>query len=419
MLSYPQVFPHLGKTLGTSLTCAIGVDSLEVHPTLPTYPFSQRQKLSECGIHAFGTQHSSIQSNCIQVFSKDSVSLVAQFMSSLKVEVFKSVANVVMQPRNFYLCLFPVMRTFLLSCGSTLQQFQLAMSRFAKLWTFYITCIIYSQKPLQSKVYSNCSPMYSYIWNRYVTSNSNDYIPLGGATFRQNAHLFYNKPIWDRAMHIDRDKSYFWQLNVMSSNWTFLKLGKQKRLELSNRLEARKPEFSLLAIFPSIMQTLNRVLKHLRVYERKSWIAFFCYRQILLLIHVARKWGIRWNNILFQQRTPINRTFATIHPIFEFPQSIVICSATTLQPIKHCGLLAGIWIDSIGVVHCEHIDSLALLDSGAKHLNIKMGDSSSIASICRGCASTLSAMDKESPAIHPDAAISWTARGFRANQLKP
>lgn len=58
-------------------------------------------------------------------------------------------------------------------------------------------------------------------------------------------------------------------------------------------------------------------------------------------------------------RASISQTFATSDPILKFSQGIVICPTATVQPAKHFGLLGGVRIDSVRVVHGKHKSMLA------------------------------------------------------------
>jgi hypothetical protein len=106
--------------------------------------------LSKRRIYTIEAEHSSIQSNCIEVFGKNSLSLVTQLMGCLEMEVFTSIRNVLVKLRNFDLILLPVFGALLLSSRSALQQFQLALLRLEKLWTFNRGIIRSGQKPGQT-----------------------------------------------------------------------------------------------------------------------------------------------------------------------------------------------------------------------------------------------------------------------------
>ena len=114
-------------TLRTGPRRTLGVDSLEVHPTLETHPLQQGQKCTKGCINTLFAKHSSVESNRIQVFSKYGLPLVTQTMRCLQMEVFTSISNMVMQFGYLDLRFLPVFRTLLFSRSSALEQFQLPM----------------------------------------------------------------------------------------------------------------------------------------------------------------------------------------------------------------------------------------------------------------------------------------------------
>jgi len=87
MLSLSQGFTQRYVALWASLTCAVGIDAQKECATLPTDPFQQTQKCPKRSINTILAKHSSVESNRIEVFSKDGFGLVSQLMCGFEMEV--------------------------------------------------------------------------------------------------------------------------------------------------------------------------------------------------------------------------------------------------------------------------------------------------------------------------------------------
>lgn len=203
MLPLTQRFGNCYPTFRTSLASAAWIDPLKIDSTLPTHPFEQKQKCSKRSIDAFRSQHSSVESNRVEVFSKDSLCPFAKVMGSAKMKILASIPDMVMQSGYFDLCFFPVFRTFLLSCGSALQQFQLALERFEETRTFNCGAIRSSQEFFNSEVNPDSTSVSWHIGNRHITRNSDNNIPFSISASRDNPHLLNCKPLWDWAMQVN------------------------------------------------------------------------------------------------------------------------------------------------------------------------------------------------------------------------
>jgi len=145
-----QTFPYHSKTVRAGLACPVGRHLSKIHPPFPAHPLQQGQKLSKCGIRTILAQHPPYHAFGIEVFGKDSLRLVAKFMSRLQMEVFATVGNTVMQSADLELCLLPILRPLAFSCRSALQQFQLTLQSLEKLRALLKATIGNGQKPLQS-----------------------------------------------------------------------------------------------------------------------------------------------------------------------------------------------------------------------------------------------------------------------------
>ena len=118
----------------------------------------------------------------------------------------------------------------------------------------------------------------------------------------------------------------------------------------------------LLKRIPSVVQPTNSGLQHLRMHLRQCGLFLFRLGQVVLLSLVARKWRIAPDNVFLLQRTPIDGTLARSNPVLQFTQSMVVDQATGFGPAAHDLLLSCVGIDSIGVVECQHSNSLPRID---------------------------------------------------------
>jgi hypothetical protein len=289
MLPLAEGFSYRCPALRTSLASPIRTNSPKIHSTLPTYPLKQRQKCSQRSIDALFPQHPSVESNRVEVFSQNGLRLVAKIVGSLKVEVFTSIPNMVMQSGYFDLCFLPVLRTFILSSGSALQQFQLALQSFQKFRTFDCSPVTSSQEFFKSQVNPYSPSMYGSIGNRDIRRNGDDHIPLSISTPRDNPHLFDPKPVWDWAMQVDCHQSNLGQLDLIPSDGIALELWKYKGPKLPILFESRKPKPAFLKRLPSIVQSTNRSLQHLRMQCSQIGVFLLSFGQLVLLSLIARK----------------------------------------------------------------------------------------------------------------------------------
>jgi len=228
MLPLTQRLTHSCQTLWTSLTSATWIYLQKVSPTFPANPFQQREELSKRCVNAVFTEHPSVQSNRVQIFSKYCLCLVTKTVSRLQVKVFTGVCNMVMQSSNFDLGFLPIVRTLLASRSSHLQQSQLTFGGLQKLWTFNTRTIINSKKTLQPKIDRNCSPMRRKPWHRYGRLNGNDYIPLSRTSLGQYPYLLDDKTFRNWTVQIDCNISNLRKLYLATSNGISLELRKHK-----------------------------------------------------------------------------------------------------------------------------------------------------------------------------------------------
>jgi hypothetical protein len=112
MDSILKSFRHSRLAIGASLGCAIGVDFLKVHPTLPTNPFQQTQECSKRCVNAFFPEHPSIESNSVQIFCKNSLRLVAKLVGIFQMKVFATDGDMVMKFGYLNLCFFQFLEPF-------------------------------------------------------------------------------------------------------------------------------------------------------------------------------------------------------------------------------------------------------------------------------------------------------------------
>lgn len=107
------------------------------------------------------------------------------------------------------------------------------------------------------------------------------------------------------------------------------------------------------------------------------------FGQVVLLTMVRREWLIGGNDIFLLQRTPVYRTLTRSNPVLDFAQSVVIHASAHLKPLQQFGLLCGILINSVGVVHCQHSYNLPqAIISGKCLSHPHRGESTSAGSPC-------------------------------------
>lgn len=130
-----------------------------------------------------------------------------------------------------------------------------------------------------------------------------------------------------------------------------MKLRKEKRLHLPNLFEAGKSIPSSTEKIPSIVKSPNRSLENLSGNLFQMGIFFLSFREVVLLLVIARKRVVRFHNILFFDATPIYWAFSGSQPILQFSQGMVVNIPTNPQPFQQFLFLLPVWIKPIGVVH--------------------------------------------------------------------
>ena len=60
-------------------------------------------------------------------------------------------------------------------------------------------------------------------------------------------------------------------------------------------------------------------------------------------------------------RTSIYQTLATIAPIFDLPQPVIVGVAANIHPLTQLVVLGGVRVDAIAVGKCQHPSSIARL----------------------------------------------------------
>ncbi len=93
MLSNLQPLTDGCKASWAGLVSTVGVDFSKVHPTLPTNPFCQREKLSFFSIKTVFTEHPARQPFDIEVFGKDGLRSRAKFMRRFQMKVKATISN--------------------------------------------------------------------------------------------------------------------------------------------------------------------------------------------------------------------------------------------------------------------------------------------------------------------------------------
>jgi len=152
-------------------------------------------------------------------------------------------------------------------------------------------------------------------------------------------------------MQVDRDCPNFRETNMLPRYRTFLKLGKQQRLKLTELFESGKPKSPLPEVFQCTVKLFDGLLQHLRRWLCNPWKFPLGVWQRIKLIHLRRKLQIRRQDILLHNRTSINQALPTVEPILDLSQCVIVDTPRNLHPPKQSVLLSGVRIDSVAVVH--------------------------------------------------------------------
>jgi|SRR4028118_2126175 hypothetical protein len=83
-----------------------------------------------------------------------------------------------------------------------------------------------------------------------------------------------------------------------------------------------------------------------------------CLGQVVLLTMVRFKRPRYRNDVFLLEGASIHPAQARSNPVFELAQSVIVNAWAPLESFEHFSLLNRIWIDSVGVVHCQHNWSL-------------------------------------------------------------
>ena len=172
-------------------------------------------------------------------------------------------------------------------------------------------------------------------------------------------------------MQVNRNCSNLGQLYMQVRYWILLELGEQQRFHLPVLLESGKAKASFLKIFPTSMQLLDGLLKHLRRNFTQFREFFLRSWQVVKLLNFAWEFQTRRKDIFLLQGASINQALTTTAPIFYLPQCIVKCTTTNFHPLNQYLFLSDIGIDSIAVSHCQHLFSIKDLLVRGTGLNVK------------------------------------------------
>jgi hypothetical protein len=79
-----------------------------------------------------------------------------------------------------------------------------------------------------------------------------------------------------------------------------------------------------------------------------------CLGQVVLLTMVEPKRLRSFNDVFLLEGASIHPAPARSNLVFELAQSVVVNASAPLESFEHLSLLNRLWIDSVGVVHCQH-----------------------------------------------------------------
>ena len=83
-----------------------------------------------------------------------------------------------------------------------------------------------------------------------------------------------------------------------------------------------------------------------------------CLGQVVLLTIVGAKRLRSFNDVFLLEALSIDPAQARSNRVFELAQSVIVNAWARLKSFEHFSVLNRIWIDSVGVVHCQHNWSL-------------------------------------------------------------
>jgi hypothetical protein len=288
----------------------------------------------------------------IQIFHEDHIASITKSMGLFEVKVLPSIVNCVVKPCYFNSGFLVVVRPFLFSRKSALQQFQLAMPSFKQLRRLDENTITGCQKLFQTNIHTNRMTVGHWVWNSDLARDTDRGIPPVG--FPQDSHLFDHKSLRNWSMQVNWNCSNLMQFYLQIRYWILLELRKKQRLKLPILLEPGKPKSSLLKVLPTFVQLLNSLLKNLGSSFPQSGKFFLGFRQVVELSNFARNLQVGRKNVLFFKRASINQTLTAIAAIFNLSKRIVECTTADFHPLNEFLFLRGIGIDSIAVGKCEH-----------------------------------------------------------------
>jgi len=83
-----------------------------------------------------------------------------------------------------------------------------------------------------------------------------------------------------------------------------------------------------------------------------------CLGQVVLLTMVGFKRPRCRNDVFLLEGASIHPAQARSNRVFDLAQSVIVNAWAPLESFEHFSVLNRIWIDSVGVVHCQHNWSL-------------------------------------------------------------
>jgi hypothetical protein len=205
MNSNAQVFSDLTTAFRTFNRSPPCINQGEKLSTLPTHVFDNASKLSECSIKHLFSKHPFSRHAVIQVFHEDRIPSITKSVSLFVVKVLPGVVDLVIKSGYLNSLFLVILRPFLFSRESALQQFKLALQPLKELRRFYENAVTGCQKLGQPNVNTNRMSVWNWVWNVDITLQRNRGIP--SVSFPGNSYLLEGKPYWDRSMQVNWDCS--------------------------------------------------------------------------------------------------------------------------------------------------------------------------------------------------------------------
>lgn len=394
MQSHGQIFLHPGSTVRAGLTCPAGVNLAEINTTLEAHPGQYLiEELPQTSIKGVLTQKPFGHNPKINILDKDVSGLVTEFMGKLELPIKAASGNLFVNSPYLLDELVSVVRPFLLSLQSALQQFKLALQFAKESRSLNLPTVRGRKEIFQADINPNGVPRdRSNLWNIDINLAAQDGIPP--RMLAEYPRSFDHKPIRDWTVQNNWHQSNLGQFDFIATNRTGFELRKNKGTVLPKLFEAWETMPSIFSRSKRPIQSPQNILKHLRLNVLEMRKFFLRCRQVAFLKVIVWIGLISRDEVTTTSRPDINSVhwaFSGLNPVFALTQRIVVDPATSFEPRDHAGFLLQRRIHSVPETHREHASTIAILG--------RLGGQPRILFASLTC-------------FHPDVDLSGTTRGF-------